>query len=134
MTLNETITAINYIKDIEAENNIKLFILGILFIYSIFMIWLSFHWEPDYFWQKIIKYLILRVPSVVFLFFLPLMSFYLFRQLSYELLYIPLLIVFSYVMLILTLCLFLGMFTWLIEMLGIDTKTKKMEMQQIKKW
>lgn len=134
MTLNETITAINYIKDIDAEQNIKLFILGIAFIYSVVMIWLSFKWEPEFLWQKIIKYLILRVPSSVFLFFMPLMSFYLFRQVSYEVLYIPLVIIFSYIMLILTLCMFLGMFTWFIEMLGFDTKTKKMEINQIKKW
>jgi len=126
---NTTIDAINYAKDIDIEYNIKLFLLGILFVYSVILIYLSFKWETDQLWQTIIKYFIMRVPSTIFLFFFPFFSIFMFRSASWEIIYSLMIPFFVYVIVVGVIAGKLGMFTIFANLLGIDTGVKKMELK-----
>lgn len=130
MVSNETIDTINYIKDVEFEYNIKLIILGCFLIYSLVFLYISYKWKTEYIWQFVINMFLFRVPAIACLFFLPLMSFYLFREVSWEVLYTLLVVAFSYAIIVLFISLKVGMWTYFAEMVGLDMKTKKMEIKR----
>ena len=121
--------AINYAKDIDIEYNIKMILLGMLFLYSTILIYFSFKWETDQLWQTIIKYFVMRIPSTIFLFFSPFFSIFLFRSASWELIYGLMIPYFTYLFIVLLVAGKLGLFTLLANLLGIDTGVKKMELQ-----
>jgi len=126
---NTTIEAINYTKDLDIEYNIKLLLLGLLFIYSLGLLYLSNKWETDQLWQTIIKWFIMRIPSTIYLFFFPFFMIFLFRTASWEIIYRLMIAYFTYLFIVLMLAGKLGLFTLLANLLGIDTGVKKMELQ-----
>jgi hypothetical protein len=130
MVSNETITTINYIKDIEFEYNIKLILLGLMFLYSVVFLYISYKWQPEYVWGDVINIGLFRAPTIAFLFFAPLTVFYLFRGVSWEVIYTLLIAVFSYAFIVFLVCLNVGLWTYFAEMVGIDMKTKKIEMKR----
>jgi hypothetical protein len=130
MTLtNTTIETINYTKDLDIEYNIKLIIFGALFLYSCVALFAAHKWEADELYKKIIKIFIMQIPPSMFLFFFPLFSIYLFRTVSWEVIYGFMIALFSYFMIVFLLAGKLGLFTMLANLLGIETKVKKMEMK-----
>ena len=126
---NATIETINYTKDLEIEYNIKLLLLGLLFIYSLGLLYLSNKWETDQLWQTIIKWFIMRIPSTIYLFFFPFFMIFLFRTASWEIIYRLMIAYFTYLFIVIMLAGKLGLFTLLANLLGIDTGVKKMELQ-----
>jgi len=127
---NSTTEIINFTKDIDFEYNIKLFILGILFIYSVALLWFSYKWKPEELYQKLFKMLVLQIPQAVYLIFLPLMTIYLFRSVSWESIYLPLVVFFTYVLTVVLITIPLGSGTIMLQVLGVETKTKKMELKK----
>jgi len=75
------------------EFNIKLFLLLVLFIYSLAGLYFGSKIKPDEYYKQIIKYIGLIIPSSLYLFSFPLYSIFLFNKVSVEALLIP---VFSY--------------------------------------
>ena len=126
---NTTIEAINYTKDLDIEYNIKLLLLGLLFIYSLGLLYLSNKWETDQLWQTIIKWFVMRIPPTIYLFFFPFFMIFLFRTASWEIIYRLMIAYFTYLFIVLMLAGKLGLFTLLANLLGIDTGVKKMELQ-----
>ncbi len=127
---NSTTEIINFTKDIDFEYNIKLFILGILFIYSVALLWFSYKWKPEELYQKLFKMLVLQIPQAVYLIFFPLMTIYLFRSVSWESIYLPLVVFFTYVLTVVLITIPLGSGTIMLQVLGVETKTKKMELKK----
>lgn len=132
MTLNETITAIQYAQDIQIEYNIKLYLIVFFLIYSLVMLYLSFKWKPEYMWEQVIIWFLMRIPTSIILFFSPLYVIYMFRAISWEVLYVILVVIFSYAFVIIMLAGILGMFTYFMQMFGLDEGFKKIELK--KKW
>ena len=125
---NTTTEAINYAKDIDIEYNIKIILLGMLFLYSVILIYLSYKWELNELWVILMKWLIMRIPSIIFLFFSPFFTIFLFRSASWELIYSLMISYFSYIMIVLMIVGNFGMFTFFANLLGINTGVKKMEL------
>lgn len=130
MVSETTIETINYIKDIEIEYNIKLIILCLACIYSLIFIYISFKWERDELWTKIIKIYLLRLPSIVILLGVPLFTIYLWRTASWEVVYTLLIAYYTYAFVVLLVAGKLGLFTWAFKLLGINTKPLNMEMKK----
>jgi len=131
MVTNTTLETINYIKDIEYEYNIKLIIMCFTFLYAITLIWLSYKWERDELWTQLIKWFLMRIPSFVILALLPLTTIYLWRTASWELVYGLMIAYYSYSFVIILIAGHLGMFTFMMQMLGINTKAMKMETKRV---
>jgi len=83
MVSNITIETINYAKDIDMDYNAKMFVLCLGFIYVCFCLWYSFRMDDEKYWQKIFKYAILRLPSLVFFFFYPLFGLFIMRGVEF---------------------------------------------------
>ena len=79
--------------DMTNEFNIKLILLLLLFLYSIAGIYFSFRIKDDSVHMQIVKYLMFRIPSAVFLFYFPVYTIFLYNAVSAETL---LIFVFSY--------------------------------------
>lgn len=132
MTLNETIQAIQYAQDIQIEYNIKVYLIIFFLIYSIVMLYLSFKWKPEYIWEQVIIYFLMRIPTVIILFFSPFYVIYMFRAISWEVLYILLVTVFGYAFVVIMIAGTLGMFTYFMKMFKLDEGFKKIELKR--KW
>ena len=129
MVSNETISTINYIKDLETETNIKYLLLALLFLYSIVSIYISFKWDNDEAYAIIIKNFIMRIPSTIFLFFFPFMTIFLFRSVSWELIYGFMLTLFTYYGIVIMVVSPLGFWTFFAGLIGLKTKTEKVELR-----
>lgn len=129
MVSNATIDTLNYVVDVQNEYNIKVFLLTVLFIYSAVLLFFSFKWEADELYKKFAKIFIMQVPSVIFLFFFPFFSIFLFRTVSWEVLYSFMIAYFSYLFVVILVAGKLGGFTLLANLIGFDTSIKKMEMK-----
>ena len=127
MLSNTTIEQINYIKDLDYEYNVKLAILGIAFCYSLFFLWLDYKWDKDKYYAKMIKVWIFRLPSYVFIAFLPMFIIFLLRTLSWTELYLILWIYYSYVLFILFWAGMVGGWEVMLELLGIKLKPSTMK-------
>jgi len=127
MAYNETITIINYAKDLDIEYNIKLFLLLLTFIYSVGAWWLAYKWETDRYYGIIIKNYLLKIPFGVILFFYPLLSIMLFRTLSWEVFYGFMIAFYTYAIIVLFISAKLGIFEFAADMFGIRSKTKKID-------
>ena len=132
MTLNETIQTIQYVQDIQIEYNIKVYLIVFFLIYSIVMLYLSFKWKQEYIWEQVIIYFLMRIPTVIILFFSPLYVIYMFRTVSWEVLYILLITIYSYAFVVIMIAGTLGMFTYFMKMFGLDEGFKKIELKR--KW
>jgi hypothetical protein len=132
MTLNETLTAIQYAKDLDIEYNVKLYLIVFFLIYSIVMLYLSFKWKQEYMWEQVIIWFLMRIPTSIILFFSPLYVIYFFRAISWEVLYVLLATIFSYAFVIIMLAGVLGMFSYFMKMFGLNEGFKKIELK--KKW
>ena len=130
MVSNTTIETINYIKDIEIEYNIKFILLCLISIYCLVFIYISYKWEREDLWAKIIQLYLMRIPSCVILFFMPLTVIYLWRTASWELLYTLLIAYYSYAIVIILIAGKLGLFMWAFKLLGINTKPMNMEIKK----
>ena len=128
MAYNETITLINYTKDLDFEYNIKLLLLGLLFVYSVAGMYISYKWKSDKYAVKIFKNLLMRLPSVVYLFFFPLFSIYLLRGVSWEVFYTLMIVFYTYSLVVTTISLKLGLMEYATDMLGIKPKIKEMRL------
>lgn len=128
MAYNETITLINYTKDLDFEYNIKLLLLGLLFVYSVAGMYISYKWKSDKYAVKIFKNLLMRLPSVVYLFFFPLFSIYLLRGVSWEVFYTLMIVFYTYSLVVTTISLKLGLIEYPADMLGIKPKIKEMRL------
>ena len=128
MGYNETITLINYTKDLDFEYNIKVLLLGLLFLYSVAGLYLSYKWNSDKYAVKIFKNLLLRLPSGVYLFFFPLFSIYLLRGVSWEVFYTLMIAFYTYALVITMISMKLGLIEYGADMLGIKPKIKEMKL------
>lgn len=128
MSYNETITLINYAKDVEFEYNIKLLLLGLLFLYSVAGLYLSYKWDSDKYAVKVFKNLLMRLPSIVYLFFFPLFSIYLLREVSWEVFYTLMIVFYTYALSITMISMKLGLIEYGADMLGIKPKIKEMKL------
>lgn len=124
---NVTIEQINYVKDIEFEYNIKLIILGLLFIYSLGAFYLASKWESEKYYSKIVKIYLLKIPFGILLFFYPLLTLFLLRQVSYETFYMLMVAFYGYALVIGLIAGKLGIFELAMDMLGIKPKPQKIE-------
>lgn len=130
MVSNTTIETINYVKDIDIEFNMKIIMLFFTCVYCLVFIYLSFKWERDELWTKIIKIYLMRIPSFIILLLMPLMTIYLWRTASWEVLYALLIAYYSYAIVIILVAGKLGLFTWAFHLLGINTKPMNMEIKK----
>lgn len=128
MVYNETISLINYAKDLEIEYNLKLFLLLLTLVYITVSLYLSYKWETDKYFVKVIKNFLINLPFTVILFFYPLFSIFLLRGASWELFYSLIVAFYGYSLVILTIAGYLGMFEYAAELLGIKPKLKEMKM------
>jgi len=128
---NTTTEIINYTKDIDIEYNSKIILLLIVTIYALAMIYFSNKLEFDGLWFKFIKTYVMKVPSFIFLFFMPLLVFFLNRGITFETLYLWLLTAYGILMTILFISFKFGLFEFGLKLLGIKY-VSKMEMKQIK--
>ena len=133
MVTNTTLETINYIKDVEIEYNIKIIIMCLAFIYALTLIWFSNKWKMDELWTQIIKWFLMRIPSFVILVFMPLFTIYLWRTASWELVYGLMIAYYSYAFVVILIAGKLGMFTFMMKMLGMNTKPMKMETKRFTK-
>ncbi len=78
------------ILDLSNAYNVKLYFLCIITIYCIAAIYWSYKLEANKLSVQIFKYLILRIPPMIYLFFLPLYGIFLFNAVSVEVIMIPL--------------------------------------------
>lgn len=127
MVSNTTIETINYIKDIDYDFNIKLFLLAVMFVYSIGALWLANKWQTDRFYVLIIKNFLLRIPFAILLIFFPLFSIMLLREVSYETFYMLMISFYSYAFVIGLIAGKLGLFEVAGELLGFKHTPKKMQ-------
>lgn len=133
MVTNTTLETINYIKDVEIEYNIKIIIMCLAFIYALTLIWFSNKWKMDELWTQIIRWFLMRIPSFVILVFMPLFTIYLWRTASWELVYGLMIAYYSYAFVVILIAGKLGMFTFMMKMLGMNTKPMKMETKRFTK-
>jgi len=133
MVTNTTLETINYIKDVEIEYNIKIIIMCLAFIYALTLIWFSNKWKMDELWTQVIKWFLMRIPSFVILVFMPLFTIYLWRTASWELVYGLMIAYYSYAFVVILIAGKLGMFTFMMKMLGMNTKPMKMETKRFTK-
>lgn len=127
MLTNTTVETINYIKDVEIEYNIKLLMMCISCVYFIALIIISYKWDNDDLWAKVIKLWMFRFPSITILFFSVLFPLYLFRGISWEAIYTLIIAYYSYIIVIGGVAGKLGMLTFAAKLIGINPKFKKME-------
>ena len=83
MVNNETLELVNYAKDIDMDLNAKVFVLVLSFIYVCFCLWYSFRMKDEMYWQKIIKYIVLRIPSLILFTFYPLFGLFILRGVDF---------------------------------------------------
>ena len=138
MVSQNTLDTINYVLDTQYEYNIKLLILFTVLVYSIVLFYLSFKWDKDKFYAKLIRVWIMRIPSLFYMIYFPLLFFFLQREFSYEVIYIWLLTGYGLFTTIMFIAAKLGFFEFAAELLEIEIKPSKMQVgkryQYNKKW
>jgi hypothetical protein len=135
MVSQDTLDIINYSKDIDIDFNLKLFLLFIMLVYSVFFVWLTFKWDKDKHYITLIKNFLIRLPMMTFIFFFPLLSIFLMREASWEIIYRFLVVFYSYSFIILLISAKLGMFEFAFELLGYKMSPKQMKLDKVKqKW
>jgi hypothetical protein len=133
MTYNESIALINYAKDIDIEFNIKILLLVLTYIYCIAVIWLTFKWDKDKHYIKLIKNFLIRLPMMTILFFAPLYTIILFRTVSWEVYYGLMISFYSYSFIILMIAAKLGMFEYILTLLGFKYSPRELKYTQTAK-
>lgn len=126
---NSTIEAINLVKDIEFEYNIKLILILTLYAYAILMLVLSLRLDLDWFWWKIVKVLF-RVISIAWIFLLPLFWLLLLRTVSFEVIYLYLVGMYSISFSVITVLFFVGFAEFAGRMFGFDIKPSRMKISR----
>lgn len=113
------------ILNISNEYNVKLFLLFIITAYMIIALYFSYKIEADKTSKQILKYLVLRIPPMIYLFFLPLSSVFLLNGVSVEKMLIPLFLAYtvSFTIFLMT-WIALGM-EFVLKLFGIEWKTPR---------
>jgi len=113
------------ILDITNAYDVKIFLLCIITIYCISAIYWSFKIEGDKISKQIFKYLVLRIPPCIYLFFLPLYSIFLFNSVSVEVILIPLFFAYTIVSTIFLLSWISLGTEFVLKLFGVEWKTKR---------
>ncbi len=127
MAFNESITLINYAKDIDFEYNIKIILICTMYAYAILMLYLSFKVDLDWFWWKIVKVLF-RVVGWAWIFFLPLFWLLLLRTASFEIIYLYLVGFYTIALSVFVGLSFLMGAEFIGRMFGFDIKPSRIQM------
>lgn len=138
MVSQNTLDTINYVKDIEYEYNIKILVLFTMLIYALVMFYLSYNWDKDKYYAKLLRVFVMRIPSFIYILSFPLLFFFLQRGFSYEVIFIWLVTVYGFFLVILFIAAKLGAFELAAEMLELEIKPSKMKINKrfdySKKW
>lgn len=121
---------INYSKDLEIEYNFKLLVIASILVYSVVLMYLAKKWEAAELWEKLLKLLVMQIPSAIFIVFTPLSLFYLFRGVSWEIIFTLLIAYYTYLLVIMVILFPLGLGTYLLNYFGFNTEVSKMEVKR----
>ena len=130
MVNETTLDIVNHAKDLEFEYNIKLLIIITLYVYAIVMLWLSwlsFKVDLDWFWWTILR-IIFRVVGLAWIFFLPLFYLMLLRNVSFEVLYLYMVGVYTIAISVVTILFFFGFAEFALRLLGFPISPKRVKM------
>ncbi len=119
MVSQVTIDTINLVKDIDINYNIKIFILFVLLVYFIAMFWISFKVEIDTYWWFMTRFII-RFITIPYIFFFPLFAYFLLREVSYEVLYLYMLGIYSVFLVVITLMFKVGFGEFMLKLMGLE--------------
>lgn len=75
---------INYAFDLQIDLYIKSILLGLLLIFSIYGIWFSKIEENNKYHEVFFKFFFVKIPSIVYVYFLPFFTVFLYRGVKAE--------------------------------------------------
>lgn len=119
-----TLTA-QQILDISNTFNVKIYLLGIITLYCVFFIYWSYQIKGDKLSTQIFKYLIMRIPPIIYLFFLPLYGIFLFNAVSVEVILIPLFFFYTISFTIFLMAWLAFGTEWALSLFGVEWKTPR---------